>query len=603
MAEDTAGYAPIGGYALIGNARTAALVSRAGSVDWMCLPRFDGDPIFGALLDAAVGGRFSIQPPRPFETERRYLPDTNILETTFRTPTGACVLRDLFTISDEAGGTLTPDHELLREAEGLEGSVEFVMRYEPRRDYGRATARIEERGALGMVCEVDTGAMTLLSDAPMQLEAGSAVVTGRLRVAAGERHYWSATYSAEAPAVILPLGDAARTRIEATADWWRGWASRCTYHGPYRDQVVRSALALKLLTYAPSGAIVAAPTTSLPEHVGGDRNWDYRYCWLRDAAFTVRALLRLGYQEEALAFAQWMLHATRLTHPRLQVVYDVFGEAHLPERTLDHLEGYRGSRPVRLGNGAHDQVQIDVYGEVVRSFAHCVDAEIPAASGAEHFLRGLGDTVCASWDEPDHGIWESRGPRARHTLSMALCAVALEDLLGMHDQGVIRVPVERYREVSQRIRREIETNGYNSDIGSYTATPDGDQVDASLLTLPLYDYIDAADPRMQSTLRRIREQLARGNLYYRSEVASDGSQEEGTFAVCAFWAIELMALAGEVDHARKAFEDVLSYANDVGLFAEEIDPDSGEALGNMPQAFTHIGVINAAVALVGRISE
>ncbi|MEX2582321.1 MAG: glycoside hydrolase family 15 protein, partial [Gemmatimonadota bacterium] len=268
-----------------------------------------------------------------------------------------------------------------------------------------------------------------------------------------------------------------------------------------------------------------------------------------------------------------------------------------------HLEGYRGSRPVRVGNGAHDQVQIDVYGEVVRSFAHCAGAGIPAASGAEHFLRGLGDTVCASWDEPDHGIWESRGPRGRHTLSMALCAVALEDLLGMHDQGVIRVPVERYREVSQRIRREIETNGYNSDIGSYTATPDGEQVDASLLTLPLYGYIDAADPRMQSTLRRIREQLARGNLYYRSEVASDGSQEEGTFAVCAFWAIELVALAGEFDHARKAFEDVLSYANDVGLFAEEIDPDSGDALGNMPQAFTHIGLINAAVALVEQSPE
>ena len=407
-------YSPISSYALIGNARTAALISRAGSIDRLCLPHFDGEFPFGAILDADAGGYFQICPADEFTVERRYLPETNVLETTFRTSAGACVLRDLFTIGGEGQSVLETEHELLREVEGLDGTVVLNVSYEPRRDYARATVRLEARGPFGLACEAAGGLLSLISDVALRTEGEGTRAAGRATIEAGQRRYWSLIYNSEAPAASALLGEAARKRVDDTAEWWRAWASRCTYEGPYREHVVRSALVLKLLTFAPSGAIVAAPTTSLPERTGGDRNWDYRYCWLRDAAFTVRALVQLGYHEEAEAFAAWMTHATALTHPRLQVLYDVFGESKIQERTLDHLDGYQGSRPVRIGNGAHSQLQLDVYGEVTKSFRYCSEAGLAITYTAEGFLRDLGDAVCRLWREPDHGFWERRGAPSRH---------------------------------------------------------------------------------------------------------------------------------------------------------------------------------------------
>jgi len=494
---------------------------------------------------------------------------------------------------------LTPEHEVLRQLEGLEGEVEVEILYDPRPDYGRVSPLLEERGTLGLRCEVDGTSLTLRSEVPLELTDGDRSASGFARIRSGERKYLSLTYSMEAPAVVPLLGEAARGRVERTVRWWQEWANRCAYKGPHRDAVVRSALALKLMTYAPSGALVAAPTTSLPEAIGGVRNWDYRYCWLRDASFTLRALYALGYREEAEAYIGWLLHATRLTWPELQVLYDVFGEARLPERELVHLEGYAGSRPVRIGNDAQDQLQLDVYGEVINGAARFLDRGGRFDRDTSRMLDGLGLTVCRRWREPDEGIWEGRSGRFHNTHSKVLCWVALDRLIEMHEAGYLDASVDLFRANRDEIEKEIEAHGYNERIGSYTRTFDGEEMDASLLTLPLYGYIEGTHPRMRSTCARIHEKLARDGLVYRYETGTDDGLPpgEGAFGICSFWAVECVARGGNVGAAARTFEQLLAYANDVGLFAEEIDPETGAALGNFPQAFTHIGLINAALTL------
>jgi GH15 family glucan-1,4-alpha-glucosidase len=591
---------PIGDYAIIGDCRAAGLVSRDGSLDWLCLPRFDSPSIFAALLDAENGGRFRIRPRGSFESERRYLPDTNVLETTFRTDDGVCTLRDLMPVASEAEKRASPlpEHLVLREIEGVAGEVALEILYEPRPDYARARPSIERRGALGLWFEIGGAAGLLRSDVPLEPADGGRAARGRHRIRAGERVHLSFSYHRESPAVLPLLGETARQQVTRTIGWWREWAGRCTYRGPYRDAVVRSALTLKLMAYAPSGAVVAAPTTSLPERIGGDRNWDYRYCWLRDASFTLRALFSLGYDEEAIVFLDWMLHATRLTWPELQVLYDVFGEARLPEDELPHLVGYASSRPVRIGNGAQGQLQLDVYGEVVDAVSWFVRKGERFDRDAVRLLDALGRTVCRRWREPDEGIWEGRSGRRHHTHSKALCWVTLDRLIRMHEAGQLSVSVERFRAERDAIRDEIEARGYNDRLGSYTSVFDGDELDASLLTLPLYGYADAAHPRMRSTCARIRERLGHGALVYRYHDGDDGLPAgEGAFGITSFWAVECLARAGDLGAATAAFERLLEYGNDLGLYGEEIDADTGAALGNFPQAFTHVGLINAALTL------
>jgi GH15 family glucan-1,4-alpha-glucosidase len=595
------GYPPIGDYALIGDCRGAGLVSRDGSLDWLCLPRFDSPPIFAAMLDAESGGRFRIRPRGTFRAERRYLPDTAIVETIFRGPDGAVAVRDCMTVAaeEEKRARLTPDHEVLREIEGLSGEVELEVVYDPRPDFGRVLPRLERRGALGVWWQDTRAVLVFQHDLPIEAVSATQGFRGVARIRAGERRYCSLTYDEEGPATVPPLGAAARARMERSERWWRDWTSHCIYAGPYRDAVVRSAITLKLMTYAPSGAIVAAPTTSLPERVGGARNWDYRYCWLRDASLTLRALFTLGYDEEAIAFLSWMLHATRLTQPELQVVYSVFGEARLTERELPHLAGYCGSRPVRTGNDAHGQLQLDVYGEVIDAAARFADRGGTFDRDTRRLLDGFGRTVCRRWQEPDEGIWEQRGGRKHHTYSKVLCWVALDRLIAMHEAGQGRFSVGLFRHHRGRIRAAIEARGYSERLQSYTSTFDGDALDAALLALPLYGYIDARHPRMRSTYARIEKTLGSGSLRFRYDArTADGFDPgEGAFALCGFWAVECLARGGEVERATDVFEALLGYGNDLGLFAEQIDPESGAALGNFPQAFTHVGLINAAVTL------
>ena len=592
-------YPPIGDYALIGDGRSAALVSRDGSIDWLCWPRFDSPSIFAALLDTARGGRFRVRPTGTFRSERRYLPDTNVLETVFHTASGAVALRDLMPVVSEEDkrAALIPEHEVLREVEGLVGQVDLEVVYSPRPDYGRKHPDLISRGAFGLWCEGTGSAVVLHSDLPLQVSPDRQNAYGVATIASGERKHLSLVYSADAPGVIPLLEDAARDRIERSVRWWRDWANRGTYDGPYRDAVMRSALVLKLMTYAPSGAVVAAPTTSLPEEIGGVRNWDYRYCWLRDASLTLRALFDLGYAEEAEAYLSWILHATRLTWPELQVLYDVFGEAHLPESELSHLSGYANSRPVRVGNDAHGQLQLDVYGEVIDAVTRFASRGGHVDRDTARMLNGLGETVCRRWREPDEGIWEGRAGRFHHTHSKVLCWVTLDRLIALHDTGRLRVDRDRFRSERDAIRTAIEARGYNPRLDSYTRLFDGDDLDASLLTLPLYGYHEGTHPRMRATCQRVHERLARDGLVYRYQTDDGLPPGEGAFGICSFWAVECRARGGDVEGATEAFERLLACANDVGLLGEEIDPETGAALGNFPQAFTHVGLINAALTL------
>ncbi|HRA32400.1 MAG TPA: glycoside hydrolase family 15 protein [Thermomicrobiales bacterium] len=592
-----AAYPPISDYSLIGNCRSAALIGRDGAIDWLCWPRFDSNAIFAAILDQGRGGTFRIRPAGDAEIQRRYLPGTAIVETTYRTSGGACVVRDLMPVVDERDKRtmLVPEHEILREIEGLAGEVVIEVEYAPRPGFGLDSLRLVDRHGFGIWCEAG-GALYLQSDIPLTISRDGQTASGSAPVQAGQRRYLSLGFSSDGPAVIPPLGDAARERIERAGAWWSAWAGRCQYDGPYREAVVRSAITLKLLTFAPSGAIIAAPTTSLPEQPGGDKNWDYRFCWLRDASFTVRALYDLGYTEEAEAFVSWTLHSTRLSWPNLRVLYDVYGRQPRGERELQHLEGFAQSQPVRVGNGAQGQLQLDVYGEVIDAAWQLVARGGKIDRQTATLLRGLGETVCRRWREPDSGIWEPRGPLQHHTHSKLLCWVALDRLLALqHTQG-FELPVARFVAERSAIRAAIEQQAFNPRLDAYAGALGGDQLDASVLTIPLYGFVDASSLRMRSTWAAVDRQLGNGAFVYRYRTPGE-VPDEGTFAICAFWAIQCQAKSGDQAGATARFDRLLACANDVGLLAEEIDPRDGAALGNFPQGFSHIGLINAALAL------
>jgi GH15 family glucan-1,4-alpha-glucosidase len=521
-----------------------------------------------------------------------------VLETTLANASGKIVLSDFMPVASERqkGSLLWPEHEIIRQVECVSGEMELAVEFNPRLDYGRVVPKIKNTGKFGWKIDIGTIVFTLRGDVELtpNLDGG---LSARLKLKGGNVIAFSLTLSAEAPAVVPPLGALVEDKLTLTINWWQQWAAQSNYRGPYESQVTRSALVLKLLSYAPSGAIVAAPTTSLPERIGGDLNWDYRFAWLRDAAFTVHALYGLGYKDDAEAFVAWLLHATHLTRPKLRVIYDVFGERPPDERELLNLSGYADSRPVRVGNAAVEQLQLDVYGEVVEAVSQFIGKNEKPDRDMQTMLRQFGEYVCDHWQEPDNGIWEARGPRRHYTHSLLMCWVALDRLLEMHARGQLHgIAVKEYEAARQRIREEIETRAWNSKLTAYTQACDSEVMDATALLLTYHGFAEASSQRMRQTYQRIQERLVpRRGLVHRNEESMD--RQEGAFAVCSFWEVNYLAQSGNLSEAREVFEAVLGYANDVDLFAEEIDAVTGDARGNFPQGFTHLGLINAALAL------
>ena len=591
-------YPPIADYALIGDSRSAALVSRAGSIEWCCWPRFDNSSVFGRILDRERGGHFTVAPAAEYTATRRYIEATNVLETTFETPDGVAKLIDCMPVSGEVErrATLRPLRQILRIVEGIRGEVPMQLQFRPRPRFGTITPtlqRVHEQVVLG-----DWGAklLHLRSDLPLPLLPDRVEATFVSR--AHERHYFALGYDEHTPAVFCNIGQEADRELQTTIDFWRDWSAHLRYHGPYREVVLRSVLALKLMAYAPSGAIIAAPTTSLPEWIGGTRNWDYRYCWLRDAAFTTRALYDTGFPIEGSAFVLWLLHATRLTRSDLQVLYDVFGESRLIERELDHLEGYRRSAPVRIGNGAHAQFQLDIYGEVLGAVERFVEEGESLASDTRELIRRLVHTVMKRWRDPDHGIWEIRSAPKQHVHGKVMAWMAMDCARRIAERVDFGISGDTCARVAANIKELVLRDGLDPRTGSLTGVLGEPDLDASLLYVARSGFLDPADPRLHATIDAIRQGLGRDDLVYRYRGVDDGvGGDEGAFLPCSFWLAEALALAGQLDEAHVLFERLLHRGNDLLLFSEEVDPATGELLGNFPQALTHVALLNAALTL------
>lgn len=589
-------YPPISDYALIGDCRTAALVSSSGSIDWLCLPRFDSPSFFNRLLNWDHGGYCAIRPNGRYSVRRSYRVDTAILVTEFHTAYGRVRVTDLMPVvsHEDRQMRLFPLRHLLRRIEGLDGSVELDLIVRPRPDDGRFTPTFHSRGH-GIYCaDLGGSALFAASDAPMCISSGE--LAGTVVVRRGESRSLWLSYAEDSPAVYPFVGQAAKA-IDEASDYWTAWASRCTYGGPYRERAIRSAITLKLLTYAPSGAIVAAPTTSLPERIGGELNWDYRYCWLRDASLTARSFFHLGFDSEAAAFMRWLTHATRLTYPDLHVMYDVHGESSLPERLLSSFEGYQQSKPVRVGNAASSQFQLDVYGELLEGLLTYVDAGYRLDRDTQRWVIRMADLVAERWSQPDHGIWEIRKNPRHYVHSKVLCWVALDRAERLARRFTFPVSTSAWTHARGAIRRTVLKTGYSNVRRSFVQVLGGRHLDASSLMFGLCGFIDGKDPRMASTITIIQRVLGRGPLIYRYLREEQTGPEEGAFLPCSFWLVEALAAAGRFEEARDFMDRLHGAANDIGLYAEEMRPDDGLSLGNSPLALTHVAHLSAVVRL------
>jgi len=597
--ERVDGYAPIREYAAVGDGRTVALIARDGSVDWLCLPNVDSPSVFARMLDAEKGGSFQLEPTVPYEAERAYQQGSNVLETTFTTAEGRVRVTDAMTLSDST--RISPMRELVRKVEALAGTVPLRWRLEPRFGYARADTRIDHRAGRWFASAGADAIALGVFGAENGTVRGDAV-EGELHLEQGASALLSLAGASREPAVI-PGRDDAERRLQRTMRFWPAWAARSQYDGPWGEAVTRSALALKLLTFAPSGAIVAAPTTSLPEWLGAGRNWDYRYTWLRDASWTLDAMLRLGFHDEAEAFFWWLMHASRLTQPRLQILYRIDGSTHTDERELDHFEGYRGSAPVRIGNSAGDQMQLDLYGAVLEAiwlYAKEV-GRLDGDTGKE--VARIADYVAEHWRDRDNGIWEVRDKRADYIQSKAFCWVALDRACKLAQKGLITNGERRWRATADEVRAFVDDEGWDADLQSYVRAPDLRELDASLLTLALLSVRDPLGERIRGTIDAVERELREGPYVYRYRGGDGLEGEEGAFLTCSFWLVDAYARAGRLDDAHALMEDLLGLANDVGLYAEEIDPHTAEFLGNFPQGLTHLALINAAVSIADAEAE
>jgi GH15 family glucan-1,4-alpha-glucosidase len=587
-------------YAAIGDCRTLALVSRFGSIDWWCLPDFSGPSLFGGLLDRARGGRFALTPRRVTRAEHAYEPQSNVLRTRLECADGLLEICDFMPVP-EAGAARARDpapQEIIRICRCLAGRVELQALIQPRPAYGDDAVVLEQTGPGLWRCGAAGGIAEFVATLPLQIAGDALHCVVPMR--AGEQHAAIVHAPPGTGVQLSSLVADANDRLAATLAWWRGWCSRFTYHGPYAEAVQRSALALKLLTHRPTGAVVAAGTTSLPESDQGGRNWDYRFCWLRDASLVLHAFTSLGYTAESDAFLRWLLHATKGTRPRLQMLYDVHGEACLPERVLPWLRGYHGIGPVRIGNAASGQQQNDVYGEVVLAAWDFVEHGGRLDAQEQQLVAGFVQVICEIWRQPDNGLWEIRLPPRHNTHSKLLCWAGLDRALQMHRRHGLPIDAARVGAERDALREDVEAHGFNQRVDSYVGFYGSDAADASLLLIPRVGYLAANHPRMQGTMRHILRQLSVNGLLYRYPPDSgyDGlTGPEHLFAICSFWCVDCLARQGRLDEAHAMFERLLALRNPAGLYAEEFRVQDGRPMGNFPQAFSHVGLITAALSL------
>jgi len=597
-------YPPIEDHGIIGDLHTVALVARNGTIDFMCAPRFDSPPVFGSLLDRARGGRFELSPVlNGARLKQLYLPDTNVLLTRFLSPDGVAEISDFMPVEES-----DRVRAVVRRVKAVRGDLRFHVRCAPRFGYGPEThCTTGQDGCVLFTPDDATVAARLWTTIPMRFHEGEAVGEFELR------HGEAATFVFEVGDVSD--GSAAQAphyvaeAFKRTTNFWRRWIGKSTYRGRWRDEVSRSALVLKLLVSQPFGSLVAAPTFSLPERVGGPRNWDYRYTWIRDAAFTLYSLIRLGMTDETGAFIDWI---SRLDHDfdgefgPLQPLYRIDGSPHVEELTLDGWDGYRGSRPVRVGNGAGRQVQMDVYGALMDSVYLYDKYGQPVSHDFWMRLAGLVDWVCENWRRPDSGIWEVRAEERAYLNSRVLCWVAVDRAIRLAQRRSLPAPLVRWLEVRDQIYRSVFAEMWSDRKQAFVQHAGGDELDASVLLMPLLRFISPTDPRWTSTMHAVTRELVEDSLVRRYCIRggeTDGFAEgEGTFSICSFWYAECLSRGGDLQQARFVFEKVLGYANHLGLFAEQIGP-SGEQLGNFPQAFTHLALISAAYDIDRRLDK
>jgi GH15 family glucan-1,4-alpha-glucosidase len=595
------GYLPIGDYGIIGDCRSVALVGVDGSIDWCSLPRFDSPSIFGRLLDQKRGGYWQIAPVGDFSCRQEYADKTNLLRTIFQSAQGLAVVTDFMPVDEHDVKQHARPHRhprIVRMVTGLAGSVRMRMRVDARPNYGAdPNPMIAEEGRL----HGDAGGHHYCI-------TGTRPIRGRtieFTVNPGDTHSFALTVNHEGQCGH-PMDDVERARalVRTTQQYWWQWINQCTYTGPYQSVVWRSALTLKLLTYAPTGALVAAPTTSLPEWVGGERNWDYRYTWVRDASFTLYALFELGFQQEATDFMQWV---NRLTIDRgLKILYNLDGHSAGDEQDLSHLEGYRKSRPVRVGNGAENQVQLDIFGELLDTvFIWAINGgKISRDLWRE--LRKIVDFACLRWEEPDAGLWEVRGENLKFTYSKVMCWVAVDRGLRLAERFKLPHNKELWESNRKLIHEAVLRHGWSKRLESFTQSFGSDQLDASALRLVQLGFLPLRDRRLRSTIDAIDAGLSSGPLVYRYHAAQtdDGfSSPEGSFIICAYWLADALALVGDLEQAQRRFERLLAFSTPLGLIAEEVDPNTGALLGNFPQAFSHLALISAAVNIERRRAD
>ena len=593
-------YKPIGDYGVIGDLHTVALVGKDGSIDWCCFPHFDSPSLFGALLDDQRGGRFRIAPLEDGKRQQLYLPETNVLLTRFLHQDGVAELTDFMPVEGDEPGIRPKRHQIIRMVTVVRGQVRFRLECRPAFNFGRDAHTVTLR-QVGAIFRTTSMAVGLVS--PVSLTTNRGAVEAEFLLTAGQHlTFYFEQLEVGGADTLLDTPQTGDIAFRDTVGFWRKWLGQCRYAGRWREMVQRSALTLKLLTYAPTGAIVAAPTTSLPEELGGVRNWDYRYTWIRDAAFTLYALLRLGFSKEAGRFMHWLEARCHDLNGdgSLQVLYGIDGRRIRPEETLLDWEGYHKSRPVRIGNSAAPQRQLDMYGALMDAAYLYNKYGSPISYDTWMGLSRLLNYVCANWDQPDEGIWEVRGGQRQFVYSKVMCWVALDRGIRLADKRGFPADRAKWMDVRDRIYHEVMYRGWQQECRSFVQEYEGNALDASTLIMPLVFFVSPTDPRMQSTIEQLKSRLVSDALVFRyvqGDAAPDGLPgEEGTFTLCSFWLVEALTRAGRLEDARLIFEKILSYANHLGLYAEELSV-TGEHLGNFPQAFAHIGLISAAYNL------